>query len=179
LDDEGNQNMLIEQIYDQNSKAVYKFFYFKSLSQQIAEDLTSQTFLIMVGKMHNREVVIKDHKKFLYGIMRNVWLRYLQQKYRENIQLIEDMEDFEAYVDSELMREVQTSDEERVRKFIEKLPSSQQQVMRLRLIEHQTLSEICSSLGKDMNYVKTTQKRGIQNLKRLLDHPLQGQGGEL
>jgi DNA-directed RNA polymerase specialized sigma24 family protein len=38
----------------------------------------------------------------------------------------------------------------------------------MRLIEKMSLDEICEKLGKNMNYVKTTQKRGIRNLKFLI-----------
>lgn len=160
--------MNIDKLYREKLKAVYKFFYFKSFNQTIAEDLTSQTFLIMVEKMYDNDLVISDHTKFLYGIMRNMWLRYLQEKYQQQEQFIEDIEDFESYVAEELSREVQTSDEERVKRYVDQLPSSQQRVMTLRLVQKRSLDEICRLLGKDMNYVKTTQKRAIKNLHRLI-----------
>ena len=160
--------MSIDEIYKEHFSKVYKFFYFKSYNQTIAEDLTSQTFLIMVEKMYDDDVIISDHQKFLYGIMRNVWLRYLQDKYRMQEKLVADMKDFEMYVETELNREAKSSDEERIKKFILKLPSSQQRVMSLRLIEHYELQEICKALEKDMNYVKTTQKRAIKNLRNMI-----------
>lgn len=161
--------MAIDELYQQQFPAVYKFFYFKSFNQAIAEDLTSQTFLIMVEKLYDAETTIGNHKKFLYGVMRNVWLRYLQDKYRRQEQLVADIEDFEIYVDHELRREAETSDEERVRHYVNKLPASQKRIMTLRLLQHHSLGEICSVLGKDMNYVKTTQKRAIKNLQKLLE----------
>lgn len=160
--------MTIDELYQNHFNIVYKFFYFKSLDQSTAEDLTSQTFLIMVEKMYDPDMNITSHKKFLYGIMRKVWLRYLQDKYRRQEQSVADIEDFETYVVKELDREVQTSDEERVKRYIDKLPSRQQAVMELRLIQRHKLAEICTILGKDMNYVKTTQKRAIKNLHKLL-----------
>lgn len=118
--------------------------------------------------MYDTDMKISDHKKFLYGIMRNVWLRHLQEKYRRQEQFIADIDDFEAYVSDELNREAATSDEERVKRYVEQLPGSQKQVMELRLVKRHTLSEICELLSKDMNYVKTTQKRAIKNLQKLL-----------
>jgi RNA polymerase sigma-70 factor, ECF subfamily len=160
--------MSIDDLYQEHFTPVYKFFYFKTCNQTNAEDLTSQTFLIMVEKMYDDDVHIQDHKKFLYGIMRNVWLRYLQDKYRRQEKSVEDIEDFEMYVHSELERETKTSDEERVRKYVERLPSSQRRIMLLRLVEHQELNAICKALDKDMNYVKTTQKRAIKNLRQMI-----------
>lgn len=160
--------MGIDDIYQKHFRSVYKFFYFKSFDQNIAEDLTSQTFLIMVEKMYDPDHTITNHKKFLYGIMRNVWLRNLQDKYRRQEQFVADIEDFECYVIDELNHEAKTSDEERVKHYIDQLPSSQKRVMELRLLQRHSLSEICTILGKNMNYVKTTQKRAIKNLQILL-----------
>lgn len=160
--------MNIDELYQQHMATVYKFFYFKTFDQTIAEDLTSQTFLIMVEKMYDASLSISNHQKFLYGIMRNVWLRHLQEKYRRNEQLVADIEDFEAYVNDELQREAESSDEERVKRFVDQLPTSQKQVMELRLIKRRSLPEICELLGRDMNYVKTTQKRAIKNLQKLI-----------
>lgn len=167
--------MGIDKLYQKHFTAVYKFFYFKSFDQTTAEDLTSQTFLIMVEKMHDPELTITSQQKFLYGIMRNVWLRYLQEKYRRQEQLVADIEDFEAYVRNELSREAETSNEERVKRYIDQLPFSQRNVMELRLLQRHSLSQICEVLGRDMNYVKTTQKRGIKNLQKLLSGETAGE----
>ena len=44
----------------------------------------------------------------------------------------------------------------------------------MRLIDNKPLATICQELDKDMNYVRTTQKRGISRLKELiaLNQPL-------
>jgi RNA polymerase sigma factor (sigma-70 family) len=47
------------------------------------------------------------------------------------------------------------------------LPEKQRIVISLRLIEKLSLKEIAQELGKNMNYVKTTQKRAIKNLKEI------------
>ena len=171
--------MSIHSLYETHFDAVYKFFYFKSFDQLTSEDLTSQTFLIMLEKMHSEETQIKDQKKFLYGIMRNVWLRHLQEKYRRAEEFIESINDFEQYVYDELAKESSTSDEARVQRYIEKLPDSQRHVLEMRLLRHLTLSEICEELHRDMNYVKTTQRRGIQTIKRMLHLEQDAEGGQL
>jgi DNA-directed RNA polymerase specialized sigma24 family protein len=47
------------------------------------------------------------------------------------------------------------------------LPEKQRLVLKMRLIDKCSLHDICANLNKDMNYVKTTQKRGLHNLKLL------------
>jgi DNA-directed RNA polymerase specialized sigma24 family protein len=48
------------------------------------------------------------------------------------------------------------------------LPDKQRAILMLRLVEKRSLSEICELTGKDMNYVRTTQKRGIARLRELV-----------
>jgi RNA polymerase sigma factor (sigma-70 family) len=50
---------------------------------------------------------------------------------------------------------------------LELLPKKQRAVISMRLIEKLSLKEIAQKLDKDMNYVKTTQKRAIRNLKEI------------
>jgi RNA polymerase sigma factor (sigma-70 family) len=160
--------MKIEEIYKLHFDKVYGFFFYKSYNQSVAEDLTSQTFVIFLEKYYDQDMQINDPTKFLYGIMRKIWLRYLQDKYKNNEHFVKDINDFASYVAQEVEAESKKSDEERIKLFISMLPNSQKQVMKLRLLEKRTLNEICDILEKDMNYVKTTQKRGIKSLKDLV-----------
>jgi RNA polymerase sigma-70 factor, ECF subfamily len=157
--------MSIGTLYNQQFDKIYGFFYWKTFSKQNAEDLTSETFLIFAEKYAESPEDILDKEKFLFGIMRNVWLRHLQNKYKLNEVLTED---FDSFVSETVELEVDSTDEQRVMKFVERLPTKQAKVMRLRLINRLPLSEICTVLNKDMNYVKTTQRRGIANLKKLI-----------
>jgi RNA polymerase sigma-70 factor, ECF subfamily len=157
----------IEVIYDLYLEKLYRFFYYKGLSKENAQDLTSHTFLGLAKQM-KKQVEIKDLKAYLFGIARNVFNKYLQKKYKE-IPLSYFSEDFFHYVDDFLI-EVDDSEtvEEFALKYIEKLPEKQKIILEMRLIQKMNLKEICSKLDKDLNYVKTTQKRGIKNLKKLL-----------
>jgi len=158
----------ISDIYEQHLEAIYKFFYFRTFDVATAEDLTSQTFLIFVRKVKDSEMTLQKPEKFLFGVMRKVWLRYLQEKYRRQEHSVENIDDFQAYVETEVEAESTSGDHERIRRYINKLPPAQARVMELRLLNKYELKEICQELGKNMNYVKTTQRRGIKRLKQLV-----------
>ncbi len=155
----------LELIFELHFDKIYKFFYFKTLSKEIAEDLTSETFLAFADKL--KKIDIDDEKKYLYGIAKNIFTKFLKTKYKENIVHFEDIQQFENLVES-VNSEKSLHMEEIALKFIDMLPAKQQQVIRLRLIEKASLSEITEKLGKNMNYVKTTQKRGLKNLKKII-----------
>lgn len=160
--------MKIEEVYDEHAKRVYAFFYVKTFDQMLAEDLTSQTFMTMVEKMCDEDVTIQNHATYLSGIMRNVWLRHLQAKYRQQVTSIEDIDNFERFIDKTVRDAEDDGLETFARPFIEQLPSKQRVILEKRLLEKQTLKEICDDLDKDMNYVRTTQQRGINRLREMV-----------
>ena len=58
--------------------------------------------------------------------------------------------------------------EDKIKHFTHKLPSKQRRVVEMRFVGRLTLSEIADRLGKNMNYVKVTQRRAIRSLKKLI-----------
>lgn len=158
----------IEEIYNAQVDKVYKFFYIHCFNQMTAEDLTSQTFMKFLEKLHDPAAIIQNNQKYLYGIMRNVWLEYLRRKYKEKEISVEQIDDFPAYVEESISTYEGQSLEARALPYIELLPEKQKVVIKMRLIEKRPLQEIALLLNKDMNYVKTTQKRGLKRLKELV-----------
>jgi RNA polymerase sigma-70 factor (ECF subfamily) len=162
-------------IYDEHFRKIYRFFYYKVLSRELAEDLTADTFMKFVEMSQTKTEhglhpeAIRDPVKYLYGIAKLVLLEELKQKYHSIKSIpIESESDFGSYVENYLeeVDEVQTP-EELAAKSIEQLPEKQKRIITLRLLEKKSLTEICELLGKDMNYVKTTQKRALHNLKAI------------
>lgn len=160
--------MTIEEVYDLYADKVYRFFYIKCLNRQIAEDLTSQTFVALVEKRLDPSYFVADNKKFVYGVMRNVWLMYLRQKYQRAEHLVEEIDDFVCYVDLEVDDYEVRSIKQRAEIFIKCLPEKQRAVVTMRLLEELSVKNICELTGKDSNYIKTTYKRGFKNLKTLI-----------
>ncbi len=164
--------MEIEELYDGYVDKVYKFFYIKCLDRDIAEDLTSATFVSYIEHTEGEASIINDHVKYLYGIMRNTWLTYLRNKYRKQEFAIETMDDFEDYVAQEIEKFEDVPVKERAARVIALLPDKQREVVSMRLLEELSIKEIAAYFGKDTNYVKTTYKRGFRRLKKLIE--LQG-----
>lgn len=157
----------LKQFYRDNVDRIYKFFYFKTLQKDIAEDLTSETFLKFVQSIKaDRE--IQNHRSFLLGISKNIFMEFLRDKYKNPVVQYIEL-DFEIYID-QLSEKIESGAtlEDRILPYIEKLPESQREVAHLRFIQKMSLKDICNQLHKNMNYVKTTQKRAIASLKELV-----------
>lgn len=161
--------MNLEVFYDKHVDKVYRFFYFKSLNVHVAEDLTSQTFLAYVEQIAIR--TIDDHTKYLYGVMRNTWLQFLRAKYESLVTGMEDIDDFEEYVESVNANELSEDMPQRLNKYVELLPEKQRVVLTMRIINDMSIKDIANELGKDRNYVKTTYKRAVAKLRQIIKEP--------
>ncbi|MDD3647030.1 MAG: sigma-70 family RNA polymerase sigma factor [Candidatus Dojkabacteria bacterium] len=159
----------IEIVYEQNIVQIYRFFYYKTLSKEKAEDLASETFLTFINQIKKNKT-IGNPRNFLFGIAKNVFLKFLRKKYRDELTFDENhIENFAQYTQNFLQEiDQKPTLEDKALKFILKLPEKQKQVLYMRLMDKMKLNEIAEKLGKNMNYVKTTQKRGIKNLKKLI-----------
>lgn len=160
--------MTIETVYDSHVDKVYKFFYIKCLDRDIAEDLTSQTFMLLCEQMQIEGRQIDNYTKFLYGIMRNVWLMHLRRKYQRPELAIEGIDDFEDYVDTAIEDYAGLTVKQRAEIIINQLPEKQREVVTRRLLHEQPIADVARDLGHDRNYVKTTYKRGLKRMKQLI-----------
>ncbi|MCA9345929.1 sigma-70 family RNA polymerase sigma factor [Candidatus Saccharibacteria bacterium] len=163
----------LENFYESHVDKVYKYFYIQVLNRQIAEDLTSQTFLKFIAKVQG--TTIKQYKKYLYGIMRNVFADYLREKYKNlNVEYLEDIHDFEVYIDNSISDYEAKNSSQRLNAYIENLPKKQREVALMRFIEQKSLKETADQLGKNIVYVKTTQYRATKSLMKLIKQPYLG-----
>lgn len=155
----------IDTLFHRYLRKIYKYFYYRTLVRELAEDLTSSTFLKFVETANKSN--ISDSKAYLFGIASHVWNDYLRRKYTQLELPLNDAVVAEE-IDDESRYELHKR-EAHLHALIEQLPEKQRDILRLRLVEKKSLGEICAELGKDMNYVKTTQKRAIKKLKALLE----------
>jgi RNA polymerase sigma-70 factor, ECF subfamily len=160
--------MTIEEAYDAYIDTVYKFFYINCFDRAIAEDLTSQTFLAFAER-YQVGGAIGDYKKFIYGIMRNVWAGYLRDRYRRAETSLEDVDAFERAIEKSVDDYSGASLRDRAMPYIERLPEQQRKIVFMRLINELSIKDIVHETGKDSNYVKTTYKRGVKNLRNMLE----------
>lgn len=153
-------------IYQHNVEKIYRFFFYKVLDRETAEDLTSTTFLTFAKKITEEEV--NSPQSYLYGIAKNVFLSFLKGKYKAHIEPL-DNEEFEALVEETVERGADEKDIfDILEELLPKIPAKQREIISLRFVEKLTIEEICVKLNKDKNYVSTTQRRGLRALKRLL-----------
>jgi RNA polymerase sigma-70 factor (ECF subfamily) len=162
---------IITAIYRAEVKKVYRYFYTRVLNRDQAEDLTSDTFFRLLKRLQKHEIASDTEAvKYLYGIVHIVFTEYLKTQYKFSFAdvSIEEVAAEVEELDTQSGTQVVKGLHKRMLEFLPHLPEKQYAILKLRLIEKMPLEEICKKIKKDMNYVKTTQKRGIKNLKKLL-----------
>lgn len=147
---------------------VYGFFIAKTFHRELAEDLTSEVFVTAFEQFRQPGRVVDDKERYLYGVMKIVWVQYLRRKYMRAEAGVENIDDFAAYAAVELQATRERSLIDRALPYILQLPERQRDVLLLRFRDGLSLGEIAAKLDKNMNYVKTTQKRGLASLKKVV-----------
>lgn len=157
----------LTEIYNENFRKLYRFFYYKTFDHASAEDLTQETFLNF-AEFISKGNKVENKKAFLFAIAKNVFAKNLRRKYEE-VNLDLETIDFYSFVEDTLEQNgAEDNFMQFVKSFISQLPNKQRIILELRFINKMKIKHIAEELGKNINYVKTTQRRGLKNLKKLL-----------
>lgn len=155
----------IEQIYEKYYTVVYKYLLCLAKNQDIAEELTQETFYKMIKKIHT----FKGESKisvWLCEIAKNLWYDSLRKKkyktisYDEisNSDLIQNKESIEnEYIDKEELNETTNK--------IDNLDFISKRVLYLRLNSDMSFKEIGNALGKTETWARVTFYRAKQKIK--------------
>jgi len=157
---------IFSRIYDQCVEKIYRFIFLKVGSQEIAQDLTSETFLKFWGRL-NSSPEIENPKAFLYRIARNLVIDHYREKGRvrlvsaENIELNDSSVDLEkeAFLISELKQ---------VQKVLANLKEDYQDVIIWYYLDELSISEIAKILDKSENAVRLMTHRALKVLRELM-----------
>ena len=150
----------MEDIYQQYARTVYKYLLSLTHSEDLAEELTQETFyqaIRSIDRFDGRSKV----STWLCGIAKNVYLSYVR-KHPEH----EDIDELEIPADS-----VEThilASEERLELFkkLHELEDPMREVVYLRAFGDLSFKEIGEVLGKTENWARVTFYRGKEKLRK-------------
>lgn len=146
----------LEKIYDKYSRTVYIFLLSKTRDEDLAEELTQETFFQAVrgiGKFKGNSSIVT----WLCGIARNLWLNYL----RDNRKLeTSDYYEDTLSVDSAETDVVIQWESLQILKLLHNLKEPVKEVMYLRLIGNLSFKQIGEIMGKSENWARVNFYRG-------------------
>ncbi len=160
-----NQRKKFAKIYDKYIEKIYRFIFLKVSSQEIAEDLCSETFLKGWQAFNSQK--IKHPQAFLYKIARNLVVDHYREKGK--VQIISA--EYASIIDPRQDLEKQamlTSDINNVKQAIGNLKDDYQNVIIWRYLEEMSIPEIAQVLGRTDGATRVLLHRALKNLKNKL-----------
>lgn len=168
----GDKDAFME-LYNRYFHSVFTFVYFKVGNQQIAEDITQDTFLKAMKSIRNFEGKSK-FRSWLTQIAKFTVMDYYRKKYRYTTVELEDYlasTPFSADLDGEeAEREAISMEKENMaRTVLEKLPENYRKVLEYRFLESLSLKETAVRLETTPGNVKVLQFRALKKLQDMCD----------
>jgi RNA polymerase sigma-70 factor (ECF subfamily) len=159
-----NPRKIFGQIYDKYIDKIYRFIFLKVNSQEIAQDLTSETFLRgwETFKVKNQE--IENPPAFLYQIARNLVIDYYRERGRTQVvsaeftPIVDPREDLEE-------KALFESDFNNIRTALVSLKEEYQDVIIWHYLDDLSISEIAKILDKSEGATRMLLSRALKSLR--------------
>ena len=151
-------------IYDQYINKIYRFIFLKVNSQEIAEDLTSETFLRGWRTFREEEKEINNPPAFLYQIARNLVIDFYREKGKAQIISTEYAQIYDFRENPE-ERALLSSDMEMVKRAIGNLKEDYQTAVICYYLDDLSAPEIAKIMNKPEGTVRVMLHRALKSLK--------------
>ena len=156
-----NSRKEFSKIYDKYIEKIYRFIFLKVSSEEIAQDLSSETFL--KGWESFKTQKIDNPQAFLYRIARNLVIDHYRQKGRTRFVSTENI----PIIDPKKLEEkiALTSDLEQVRAVLANLKEDYQNVIIWRYLDDLPMPEVAKMLDKSEENTRVLLHRALKALK--------------
>ncbi len=150
----------VEEVYEQNVKAVYKYLFCLTHSADLAEELTQETFY-QAAKGIDRFRGGCKVSTWLCQIAKRLWYKELEKRKRE-IPVLEGNGGFGS-IENDYLLNVEKVE---LFRMLHNFDITTREVMYLRLAGELSFSEIGDIMGKTENWARVTFYRGKQKLMK-------------
>ena len=156
-------------LYDHYVDTVYRFLFYRlGRDRQLAEDLTSETFLRALRNIGSVHDIGRDPGAWFITIARNLSYDHFKSA-RTRLEYSTDLvpeRDSEAPGPESLA--IGHFEQQAVRTALAKLNAEQQQCIALRFGQELSLAETAAAMGKKENAIKALQHRAVKRLAQFL-----------
>lgn len=156
------------QLFDHYHPSVYRFLYYRTRSQTLAEDLASETFFRALRSMNNFRWQGKDFGAWLMTIARNLTTDHFKAGRTRLEQTTEDMGVHDDSTDGPESAVLASLTNESLLAALKQLPKEQQECLIMRFLQGMSIAETAQVLARSDGAVKQLQLRGVRNLAKLL-----------
>jgi RNA polymerase sigma-70 factor (ECF subfamily) len=160
-----NKKAYFEELYETYVKQIFRFIYLRTNNTQIADDITSETFL-RLWKIIERGKIINNERALLYIIARGIIIDYYRsKKYRNNVKLEEIPEEKQNANDDMIEKLYLRQEAAQIYEKLTKIKKEYQEIILLRFVEDLEFAEIAVILRKKETTVRVLLHRAIKTLK--------------
>jgi len=188
---QSSQRKKFSRVYNRYVDKIYRFVFLKVNSQEIAQDLTSETFLkwwraftksqnktwlnaTMPQRQTRRqnpgpENQIRNHQAFLYKIARNLVIDYYRERGRVRMVSLENEEIIDPSSNLE-EKAVLGSDLDTIRQALSSLKQDHQDVIIWHYLDGLSFREISEVLSKPEGTIRVILHRALKELRETIDN---------
>jgi RNA polymerase sigma-70 factor (ECF subfamily) len=162
----GGDSEAFGQLYDHYQGSVYRFVYYRTRSQTLAEDLTSETFLRALRNMSGFRWQGKDFGAWLMTIARNLCTDHFKAGRTRLEQTTDDMGAHDDATEGPENAVLAGLTNEVLLDGLKQLSDEQRDC--LIILQGLSIAETAEILGRTEGAVKQLQLRGVRNLAKLI-----------
>lgn len=156
------------ELYDEYVDQLFRYIYYKVGNFTEAQDLTGQTFLKAFENIDSYELRDVAFSSWLYRIAHNLVVDYFRRESRREHVPIEEQPPAASNRGNPVESVMADLDSERLYAAIGKLTHNQREVLVLKFIDNLSNNQVAEIMGISVGAVKSTQKRGLLSLNRIL-----------
>lgn len=158
-----------ESIYGEYGKSIYRYFYFRTSSEETAEDLTATLFTNLWKKVKGG-LEVKNTKAFIYTMAHGLLVdHYRKAKSQISISL-ELVNPFKMMAPDKTETGMVVDDEHKtLLRHLDKLRDDYKNILILYYIEEVRIAQIAQMLNKKEATVRVTIHRAVDQLKKVYE----------
>lgn len=151
--------------YNDYAPSILRHIYFRVSNQELAEDLTQETFFKTWRYILEKDVEILNLKTFLYRVANNLIIDHYRQKNKSTVAIDDISEEFIATEAQQEKETERTFDKKLVEASLLKLKDDQRQILIYRYIDDLSIPEISKLTGKSKENIRVIIHRGLKSLR--------------
>ena len=162
-----NPRKIFSQIYDKYIDKIYRFIFLKVNSQEIAQDLTSETFLRGWESFQTKNEEIENIQAFLYRIARNLVTDHYREKGKAKVISAEywEVTDPRQNLAEKSLLE---SDIDNIRMALFSLKEEYQDVIIWHYLDDLPIQEVAKMMGRTEEATRVLLHRALKNLRNVI-----------
>jgi RNA polymerase sigma-70 factor (ECF subfamily) len=157
-------------LYDEYVDQIFRYVYYKVGNLTESQDLTGQTFLKAFENIDSYEMRDVAFSSWLYRIAHNLVVDFFRRESKRESVPIDDQPPTASTRGNPVESVLADLESERLYKAMHKLTHNQREVLVLKFIDNLSNAQVAEIMGISVGAVKSTQKRCLLALNRILSN---------